>query len=64
MKSLRRIILSPLDTMGIAAFNALNKSYFIPELRLKKASPWEVDPAQEIKSFFLAESLSACSCSA
>jgi hypothetical protein len=38
---------------------ALNKSYFIPELQLKQASPWEADPVQEIKSFFLAGSLSA-----
>lgn len=42
-ESLGRITLSLLNTMGIAALAALNKSGFIPELRLKQASPWEVD---------------------
>lgn len=44
-KLLGRITLSPPDTMGIAVLTALNKSCFIPELRLKQASPWGVDPA-------------------
>lgn len=45
---------------GLLLLTAWNKSYLIPELRLKKASPCKVDPAQEIKSFFLAGSWSAC----
>lgn len=51
--------MSPLDTMEMAALTAVNKSCFIPELRLKQASPWEVAPASEMKSFSLAESLRA-----
>lgn len=58
-KLLGRITLSPLDTMGIVALTAPNKSCFIPELRLKQASPWEVEPALEMKSFSLAGSLRA-----
>lgn len=54
-----RITLSPLHTMGIAVLTALNKSCFIPERRLKQASPWEVDPALEMKSLSLAGSLRA-----
>lgn len=54
-----RITLSPRHTMGIAVLTALNKSCFIPELRLKQASPWEVDPALEMKSLSLAGSLRA-----
>lgn len=42
-KPFGRITLSPLDTMGNAELSALNRSCFIPELRLKQALPWEVD---------------------
>ena len=55
-KLLGRITLSPRHTMEIAVLTALNKSCFIPELRLKQASPWEVDPALEMKSLLLAGS--------
>lgn len=61
-KSLRRIILSPLDTMGIAAFNCFKRVLLHTRASTQEGVAMGSDPAQEIKSFSLAESLSARSC--
>ena len=61
-KSLRRIILSPLDTMGTAAFNCFKRVLLHTRASTQEGVAMGSDPAQEIKSFSLAESLSAPSC--